>query len=68
MPQSVLEAIKSGDWNFEPRESVATKTFSSTSALPGSEQKLRVLADRIRMGLPLWHPQDRLTYDPGTDE
>lgn len=63
MRQSVLEAIKSGDWNYEPEESDATDdAFDSTTALPGTDQKLEILADRIRSGLPLWHPHDRLTY------
>ncbi len=29
-----------------------------TDALPGSEEKIRVLAERARLGLPLWHPLD----------
>jgi hypothetical protein len=63
VPQSVLDAIKSGNWNFEPQEFMAVNNFNSTSALPGTDQKLEVLAERIRNGLPLWHPEDRLTYD-----
>ena len=61
MPRSVIEAIKQGDWNFEPggQEPVHIK---ETTALPGTLEKLDVLADRLRQGLPLWHPRDRLTY------
>ena len=67
--QSVLEAIKSGDWNYEPEDAPPeNEDFESTSALPGSDKKLEVLADRIRSGLPLWHPEDRLTYSLNTDE
>lgn len=62
MPQSILDAIKSGDWNYEPDDSEVREQFDSTDALPGSNQKLRILAERIRAGLPLWHPEDRLTY------
>ena len=29
-----------------------------TAALPGSEEKICVLAQRARRGLPLWHPLD----------
>ncbi len=29
-----------------------------TAALPGSEEKIRVLAQRARRGLPLWHSLD----------
>lgn len=66
--QSVLDAIKSGDWNYEPEVSAASEGFDSTAALPGSDQKLEVLAQRIRAGLPLWHPNDRLTYSISSDE
>ena len=66
--QSILEAIKSGDWNYEPEESGETDGFDSTKALPGSDQKLEVLAQRIRSGLPLWHPDDRLTYSVHPDD
>ena len=61
MPKSVLEAIQVGQWDFEP-ENEETE-FDSTNALPGSEEKLEVLANRIQSGLPLWHPSDRHTYD-----
>jgi hypothetical protein len=29
-----------------------------TDALPGSEEKVAILAERARLGLSLWHPQD----------
>jgi hypothetical protein len=29
-----------------------------TRALPGSEAKLRVLVERARLGVQLWHPND----------
>ena len=29
-----------------------------TNALPGTEEKVAVLADRARLGLSLWHPLD----------
>ncbi len=61
MPKSVLEAIQVGQWDFEP-DNEETE-FDSTNALPGSEEKLEVLASRIQSGLPLWHPSDRHTYD-----
>jgi len=59
---SVLEAIKQGQWDFEP-ERVETDEFDSTRALPGSDEKITKLAERIVDGLPLWHPGDRLSYD-----
>lgn len=58
MPKSVLEAIKLGLWEFEPPE-VDGDHFSATGAMPGTKDKLNVLAERIRDGLPLWHPLDR---------
>ena len=27
--------------------------------MPGTQEKLLVMAERIRSGLPLWHPADR---------
>lgn len=62
MAQSILEAIKHGHWDFEP-EFRFKENFSSTGALPGTREKVDTLADRVRMGLPLWHPQDRKTFD-----
>ena len=58
MPRSVLEAIKMGFWDFEPPE-VDSSQFDCTEAMPGTKDKLQVLAERVRCGLPLWHPEDR---------
>lgn len=66
MPKSVLDAIACGVWNFEP-EKIATNDFAATEALPGSESKLQVLSERLRLGLPLWHPNDRLHYSDQAD-
>ena len=62
MVKSVLEAIQAGDWDFEPAR-IADQEFIATDALPGSSEKLEILARRIRDGLPLWHPDDRHTVD-----
>ena len=62
MTNSVLEAIRDGKWDFEP-DQVTEEKFDSTQALPGTNAKLDILADRIQSGLPLWHPEDRRTYD-----
>lgn len=62
MRDSILEAIKQGLWDFEP-ENVDADNYESTHALPGSEEKLILLAERVRGGLPLWHPNDRRSYD-----
>lgn len=44
------------DWlAYEPKSDVK---FPPTSALPGSPEKIDVLAERYEQGLPLWHVQD----------
>jgi hypothetical protein len=60
--KSVLDAIREGDWFFEPEE-LDSGGFQATSAMPGTPQKLDVLAARARAGLPLWHEHDRLDYE-----
>ena len=62
MPKSVLEAIKLGVWDYEP-ERVQEGSFRATRAMPGSDEKLEVLASRVAAGLPLWHGADRTDYD-----
>ncbi len=62
MPQSVLDAIKLGIWDFEPEDKQKTE-LHSTRALPGTDDKLEVLSERVRLGLPLWHPNDRRSFD-----
>ncbi len=62
MPESILEAIKQGQWDFEPPQ-LASKDFSATGALPGSAEKIDILAERVRRGLPLWHNSDRMCVE-----
>ena len=62
MQKSVLEAIKQGDWTYEP-ENVDEQDFRPTRAMPGTLEKLSVLAARVAAGLPLWHGHDRTEYD-----
>lgn len=62
MRKSVLEAIRLGEWDYEP-EGVSETSFDATRALPGSDEKLSVLAARVQAGLPLWHGADRTAYD-----
>jgi hypothetical protein len=61
--RSLLEAIKQGDFNFEPPAANGDGDMPATVALPGTAEKLDVLAERMRLGLPLWHSSDRRTYD-----
>jgi hypothetical protein len=35
--------------------------------MPGSKEKIEVLASRAREGLPLWHEHDRIDYDDQPD-
>jgi hypothetical protein len=64
---SILEAIKLGLWDFEPK-AVDEAQFSATEAVPGSREKLTVLAERVQRGLPLWHGDDRQDYEDEDDE
>ncbi len=47
------------DEDFTPAE---TEEFVATDAPAGSRAKLDILAERVRKGLPLWHPHDRSDY------
>ena len=67
MPRSVLDAIKSGDWNYEPQELPVTD-YEATRAMPGTREKIEVLASRAREGLPLWHDSDRTDYDEEAED
>jgi hypothetical protein len=58
VPNTVLEAIKMGLWDFEPKD-VEVENFEACGAMPGTSAKLLILAERVRLGLPLWHPADR---------
>ena len=62
MAKSVLDAIREGDWFFEPEE-LDSNRFPATSAVPGTREKLSVLAERASSGLPLWHTHDRPDYE-----
>jgi hypothetical protein len=67
VPRSVLEAISQGDWNYEP-PTLQAVSVEATTALPGTVEKLTVLAERVRLGQPLWHPEDRKSYDESAEE
>ncbi len=61
MARTVFDAIKEGNWDFELEDS--DKPNPATGALPGTQEKLNILASRLREGLPLWNPEDRRSYD-----
>lgn len=66
MRDSILDAIKQGQWDFEP-ETVEEAEYDSTKALPGTSEKIMKLAERVVGGLPLWHPADRRSFDDSED-
>ena len=59
--KNVFEAIlKYGhDEDFAPK---SDDSFMSTQAPAGSREKLDVMADRVKLGQPLWHESDRADY------
>ena len=64
VPRSVLDAIRMGIWDFEP-DDMECEEFDATCAMPGTPEKIEILAARAREGLPLWHDEDRTEYDEG---
>ena len=59
--KNVFEAIiKYGhDEDFDPTESYE---FAPTDAPAGSPEKIEVLRQRVELGLPLWHSNDRVDF------
>ena len=59
--RNVFEAIlKYGhDEDFAPAES---DEFVATNAPAGSDEKLEVFRQRVEVGQPLWHGEDRMDY------
>ena len=57
--RNVFEAIlKYGhDEDFAP---AASSDFRPTDAPAGSPEKIEVLRERVKQGLPLWHDKDRV--------
>ncbi len=54
---AILECGHDEDFNPE-----VTEDFLPTDAPAGSRAKLDILAERVRKGFPLWHPEDRSDY------
>jgi hypothetical protein len=52
---STSKYARRGVSDFNGHAHVAAKP---TGALPGTEEKVAVLAERARLGLSLWHPRD----------
>jgi hypothetical protein len=56
---SVIDAARDRDDDWEP---VLTDEFRSTDAPSGSAEKVEVLRQRVELGQPLWHVDDRVDY------
>ena len=61
--RNVFEAIlKYGhDEDFSPSER-EVEDFEPTNAPAGSQSKIEILRQRVELGLPLWHLEDRMDY------
>jgi hypothetical protein len=59
--RNVFEAILEcgHDEDFMPEEN---DEFGATDAPAGSRAKIDILANRVLLGQPLWHPSDRSDY------
>ncbi len=59
--RNVFEAILryGHDEDFLPSD---TPEFEPTDAPAGSAEKIDVLRQRVELGLPLWHHEDRKDY------
>ena len=59
--KNVFEAIlKYGhDEDFAPAE---PDNFGSTSEAAGSDAKIEIMRQRVDLGQPLWHQEDRRDY------
>lgn len=62
MRKSILEAVRSGHWDYEPPV-VPQEEYGCTESMPGTKGKLEIMAERIQGGLPLWHPEDKAEVD-----
>lgn len=54
---NIFEVISAtgDDGGFTPMES---DEFEPTDAPVGSREKLKVMAERVERGFPIWHPRD----------
>jgi limonene-1,2-epoxide hydrolase len=55
MYPSTSKYARRGVSDFNGQSAVAAMP---TQALPGTEEKVEILAERARLGLSLWHPRD----------
>ena len=67
MFRNVLDAIRDGDWFYEPEEIDPKRYSRRRPQSPAREEKLEIFAERVRAGLPLWHESDRADYEEPRD-
>src|SRR3989344_3973744 len=48
------------NWYPKPTD---PENYPASMSMPGSDHKIDDSARRVRLGLPLWHPGDRTSYD-----
>jgi hypothetical protein len=60
--KSILDAVKKGFWDFEVPD-LDSGLFDPADAMPGTDEKVRILEERVNRGLPLWHVEDRIDME-----
>ena len=65
VPGNVFEAIlqHGNDFDYKPAQNINDHDLTSTDCLPGTHSKIEVIRKRVEAGHPLWHPEDRKSYD-----
>jgi len=62
MANSILEAMKMGLWDFLPH-TIDYNELEASDAMPGTREKLDILAEHLRHHLPIWPVDDCLDDD-----
>ena len=62
MANSILEAVKMGLWDFQPH-TVDYRELEASDTMPGTREKLDILAEHLRRDSPKWHSDDCLDED-----
>ena len=63
MTRTVFEELAEFNRDDKFETSTNHSNFFPTAALPGSDEKVEVLKRRVNRGLPLWHDQDRRSFN-----
>jgi|GEM_PF-4086780 len=66
--RGVVTRKMSGELQHAEQGRFTAASFQSTTALPGTSAKAAILQERVKLGLPLWHPQDLLRYEYQTSD